>query len=320
MHDGTDVATFQGFLIVAVHHDHEHESIKTHGRFDDIRDVFLVGLRIKVGHILFAVFLVALQIVVGSVGDTEDFSPTEIREIIFDVSRGFGVESKLGWLMIAEAKVFGFWSKAFDEFEAVILPVSEPFKVGSWLAEEFHLHLIELADTESEVPWGDFVTEALTSLANTEWELLSLGALDVLEVNEDALSGLWTEVDDAAAIIGNADVGLEHHVELTDWGEISLSADWALNVMLFDEFIHLLEGHVIDIGIWEFGFDEFIGTVTGFASLAVDHWIVEGRDVTGGFPNAWVHKDAGIDADVGWGFLNESLPPCLTDVLLELSA
>ena len=79
-----------------------------------------------------------------------------------------------------------------------------------------------------------------------------------------------------------------------------LSADWTLNVMLFDEFIHLLEGHVIDIGIWEFGFDEFIGTVTGFASLAVDHWIVEGGNVSGSFPNAWIHEDASIDADIGW--------------------
>ena len=318
MHDGTDVATFQGFLIVAVHHDHEHESIKTHGWLDDIRDVFLIGLRIKVGHILFAVFLVTLQIVVGSVGNTEDFSPTEIWEVIFDVSRGFGVESKLGWLVIAEAKVFGFRSEALDEFEAVILPVSEPFKVSSWLAEELHFHLIELTDTESEVPWGDFVTEALTSLANTEWKLLSLGTLNVLEVDEDTLSGLWTEVDDAAAVIGDADVSLEHHVELADWGEISLSADWTLNVVFFDEFVHLFEGHVIDIGIWEFRFDEFIRTVTGFASLAVNHWIVEGSDVTGGFPNAWVHENASIDADVGRGFLNESLPPCLTDVLFEL--
>ena len=300
MHDGTDVATFQGFLIIAVHHNHEHESIKTHGWLNDVRDVFLVGLRIKVGHILFAVFLVTLQIVIGSVGDTEDFSPAEIWEVIFDVGRGFGVESKLGWLVIAEAKVFGLRSKALYELKAVILPVGEPFKVGSWLAEEFHFHLIELTDTESEVPWGDFVTEALTGLANTKWELLSLSTLNVFEVNEDTLSGFWTEVDDAAAIIGNANVGLEHHVELTDWGEISLSTDWALNVMLFDEFVHLLKGHVVDVGIWEFGFDEFIGTVTGFASLAVNHWIIKGRNVTGGFPNAWVHEDASINADVGW--------------------
>ena len=320
MHDGTDVAAFQGFLVVAVHHDHKHESVKTHGWLDYVWDVFLVGLRIKVGHILFAVFLVTLQIVVGSVGNTEDFSPTEIREVVFDVSRGFGIESELGRLVIAEAKVLGFRSEALDEFKAVILPVSEPFEVGSWLAEEFHFHLIELADTESEVPWGDFVTEALTSLANSEWELLSLGTLDVLEVDEDALSGLWTEIDDAAAVIGDTDVGLEHHIELTDWGEFSLSADWALNVVLLNEFVHLLKGHVVDVSIWEFGFDEFIGTVTGFASLAVDHWIVEGRDVTGGFPNAWVHEDASINADVGRGFLNESLPPCLTDVLLELGA
>ena len=269
---------------------------------------------------LFAVLLVTLQIIVGSVGDTEDFSPTKIREVIFDVSRGFGIESKLGWLVIAEAKVLSFRSEALDEFKAVILPVSEPFEVGSWLAEEFHFHLIELTDTESEVPWGDFVTEALTSLANAEWELLSLGTLDVLEVDEDALSGLWTEIDDAAAVIGNTDVGLEHHVELTDWREVGFSADWALNVVFFDEFVHLLEGHIVDVGIWEFGFDEFIRTVTGFASLAVDHWIVEGRDVTGGFPNAWVHENTSIDADVGWRFLNESLPPCLTDVLLELGA
>jgi hypothetical protein len=114
------------------------------------------------------------------------------------------------------------------------------------------------------------------------------------------LGGLWTEIDDAAAVFGDTNVGLEHHVELTDWGEIGLSANWALNLVLFDELIHLLEGHVVDIGIWELGFDEFIGTVTGFASLAVDHWIIEGGNVSGSFPNAWIHEDTSIDADIGW--------------------
>ena len=222
--------------------------------------------------------------------------------------------------MVAETQVFRIAAEAENPVHAEIAPVREPVVIIIRLAEEFHFHLIEFTSTESEVPWGDFVTEALAGLANAKWKLLSLGALNVFEVDEDALGGLWTEIDDAAAVFGDTNVGLEHHVELADWGEISLSADWTLNVMFFDEFVHLLEGHVIDIGIWEFGFDEFIGTVTGFASLAVDHWIVEGGNVTGGFPNAWVHEDASIDADVGWGFLNESLPPCLTDVLLELGA
>ena len=222
--------------------------------------------------------------------------------------------------MITETEVLGFRSKALNEFEAVVFPVGKPFKVGSWLAEEFHFHLVEFTNTESEVPWSDFVTEALASLANTKWKFLSLGTLNVLEVNEDALGGFRAEIDNAAAIFGDTDMGLEHHVELTDWGEISLSADRALNIVLFDELIHLLESHIVDISIWEFGFDEFVSAVTGFASFAVDHWVVEGGNVSGSLPHAWIHKNTSVDANIGWRFLNESLPPSFTDVLFDFGA
>ena len=175
-----------------------------------------------------------------------------------------------------------------------------PFEVFSWFAEEFHLHLIEFTSSECHIPRSDLISKGFTDIADTDWEFMTSRSHHVFEVDEDALSGLWTEIDDAAAVFGDANVGLEHHIELTDWGKIGLSANWALDFVLLDELIHLLEGHIVDIGIWELGFDELIGAVTGFASLAVDHWVIEGGNVSGSFPNAWIHKDASIDADVGW--------------------
>jgi hypothetical protein len=60
--------------------------------------------------------------------------------------------------------------------------------------------------------------------------------------------------------------------------------------------------------------------MSGFAGLAVDHRIVEGGNVTGGFPNAWVHENSRINTDIGWGFLDEPLPPHIADVTFDFRA
>jgi hypothetical protein len=51
-------------------------------------------------------------------------------------------------------------------------PVLVPFLVGAGLDEELHLHLLELAGTEDEVPRGDLVAERLADLPDSERDLL----------------------------------------------------------------------------------------------------------------------------------------------------
>jgi hypothetical protein len=52
------------------------------------------------------IVLMPLEIVVRTIGDTENFSPSDRGEIVFDIRRGFAIEGKFGRLMIAETKVF----------------------------------------------------------------------------------------------------------------------------------------------------------------------------------------------------------------------
>lgn len=92
------------------------------------------------------------------------------------------------------------------------------------------------------------------------------------------------------------------------------------DVVLGDEGIHVLERHGVDVDVRELPFDQFVGAVAGLAGLAVDHRVVEGRDVAGRFPNARVHQDGRVDPDVGRGFLDEFLPPEIADVPLHLRA
>ena len=89
-------------------------------------------------------------------------------------------------------------------------------QVLAGLAEEFQLHLLELADTEDEVTGGDLVTEGFSDLAHTEGKLAAGGALDVVEVYEDTLGGLGTEIYLIGGILGYALVGLVHQIEFAD--------------------------------------------------------------------------------------------------------
>ena len=77
---------------------------------------------------------------------------------------------------------------------------------------------------------------------DAEGQLLPGGALDVLEVDEDALCRLRTQVHGVLRVLGDALEGLEHQVELTDVGPVVLAAGGAGDVVLLDEVLHLGSG------------------------------------------------------------------------------
>ena len=93
--------------------------------------------------------------------------------------------------------------------------IRDRLKVGARLAEELQFHLLKLAGTEGEVARGNLVAEGLAHLTNAEWNLLTSGALDILEVYEDALCGLRAQIQLVLCVLGNALEGLEHQIELT---------------------------------------------------------------------------------------------------------
>ena len=93
-------------------------------------------------------------------------------------------------------------------------PVLEPLLGLGGRHEELHLHLLELARAEDEVPRRDLVAEGLADLRDPERRLLARELQDVLEVDEDALRGLGAQVGGGAGLLDGSDGGLEHQVEV----------------------------------------------------------------------------------------------------------
>ena len=60
-----------------------------------------------------------------------------------------------------------------DTTACPLFPVRERTPRGAGLDEVLHLHLLELASAEDEVPDGDLVAEALADLRDAERELLA---------------------------------------------------------------------------------------------------------------------------------------------------
>ncbi len=81
---------------------------------------------------------------------------------------------------------------------------------------------------------------------DAEGQLLAGGALDVVEVDEDALGRLGTQVHGVLRVLGDALEGLEHQVELADVGQVVLAAGGAGDVVLLDEVLHLALAEGVD--------------------------------------------------------------------------
>src|SRR5205814_6853824 len=92
------------------------------------------------------------------------------------------------------------------------------------LDEELNLHLLELARAEDEVAGGDLVAERLADLRDAERQLAPRRLQHVVEVDEDALRRLRTQVRDRRVLLHGPHEGLEHEVELARRRELALAA------------------------------------------------------------------------------------------------
>ena len=312
--NGTLIATLELLHIICCAEERQRYTICTEGRLDNIRDVVRVGLLVEVSHILTGSLLMLSEIVVGSVRDTPELAPAK-REGELDISGCLRIEAELLRRVISGTKHILRNSKRKQPVKAELLPVCEPLEVRIRLTEELELHLLELSRTEGEVTRCDLVTEGLTDLADTERKLLTGRTLYVLEVYEDTLCGLRTEIYGILRILGNTLEGLEHEIELTDTGEVVLTAGRTRNLMLLDEGFHLFLRHRIcrttdidAVRLCEI-LDQLIGTETLVALLTVHQRIGEGCEVTGCDPGLRIHQDRAVDTDVIFGLLDKLLPP-----------
>ena len=309
-------------LVVGFAQEGQCHPVAAQAGLDNVGDVVLVLLLVVVFQALAAGLLMAAQVVVGAVGNAPQLAPAAAEgELILNVGGGTGVEGQLGRLMVPQTQALFLDAQAHQPVLAVVLPVGKPLQVGARLAEEFALHLLEFPGAEGEVARGNLVAEGLAHLANAEGQLAPGGALDVGEVDKDALGGLRPEIDGGGGVLGNANLGLEHQVELPDGGEVVLAAVGADHlVMTGNERIHFLEAHGIHIHATAglAGLNQLVRPLTGAAALAVHQGVGEVAHMPGGNPGGGVHEDGGIQTHIVFGLLDELLQPCLFYIVLEL--
>ena len=326
MKDGADIVLglIENLLVVGTAQECENHTVRAERRLDDVRDVLLLCLVVEVCQVLTGNLLVAGQVIVCSVRNAPELAPAE-RECKLDIGRCLRVEGQLLLLMIAEAELLLLDAEVEKPFSHEALPVVEPLEVCARLAEELKLHLLELAGAERKVSGSDLISEGLADLADAERNLLSGCTLDILEVHEDALRCLRTEIDNVLRVLCDALEGLEHQVELTDLREVVLAARRAGNIVLFDEVFHLLVGPAVDAAaevdavLSREILDQLVRAEALMALLAVHQRVREASEMAGGNPCLRIHENRAVDADVVRALLDEFLPPRLLDVVLQLN-
>ena len=162
--------------------------------------------------------------------------------------------------------------------------------------------------------------KALADLRDAEGHLFAGGALDVHEVDEDALRGLGAQVDFALGVLGDALEGLEHQVELADIGKVRAAAFGAGDAVLLDV--------VASSARWSSR--RRSRRLASSISLSARWRVLQSLQSISGSekPPTWprrdphlrVHQDGGIEPDVIGALLDELFPPGALDVVFEFHA
>ena len=179
-------------LVVGVDDERERGAVDADRRLDHVRDVALLvadPLELRARRLG-----VLPQVEVAAVRDALELLPAD-REEVLDVARRARVVRQLVGVVRADAQV----RLAQAEVEvpvaaAASIQYAVPLVGLGGRDEELHLHLLELAHAEEEVPRRDLVAEALADLRDAERRLHAQRRRDVLEVDEDALRRLGPQV------------------------------------------------------------------------------------------------------------------------------
>jgi hypothetical protein len=122
--------------------------------------------------------------------------------------------------------------------------------------------------------------------------------LHVLEVDEDALSGLGAEVRDRRVVLHGTDERLEHQVELARLREAAFRAAVRARARR----------------------GKMVGAKALLAVPAVDERVGERADVAAGLPHLRRHEDRGVEPDDVVAELHHRPPPGVLHVPLEQHA
>ena len=133
------------------------------------------------------------QVEIRAARNTPQLAPAE-GEKVFKICRCIRVVRKLLLLMVAQAQVFIPHAEGEQPLVAVILPVGEPFQLCARLAKEFQLHLLEFSRAEGKVAGGNLIAEGFADLAHAEGDFSAGSALNIREVDENALCRFGAEI------------------------------------------------------------------------------------------------------------------------------
>ena len=187
---------------------------------------------------------------------------------------------------------------------ALLQPVREPFLGLRRRHEVLHLHLLELARAEDEVPGRDLVAKRLAHLRDPERRFLARELEHVLEVDEDPLRRLRAQVRRRSRLLHRPNRGLEHEVEVARLGEIALLR----LARVLGRFAPALQ------------LRQVVRAEALAARAAVDQRIGEPRQVARGLPHARVLQDGRVDRHDVVALLQHRPPPLLLDVALQQHA
>src|SRR5712692_9786673 len=146
--------------------------------------------------------------------DAFPFLPAEHR-LVFDVEGLFGIVGKLIRPVCTEAQAIFVVDEVLVPVETELLPVVKPLLHFAGMHKKLQVPLLELAQTEQEVPRCNLVTEGFTDLADAEGNLHTRGLEHIFVVQEDVLAGLTAQVGFHALAFNDPNIGLHHQVEST---------------------------------------------------------------------------------------------------------
>ena len=255
----------------------------------------------------------ATEVVVSSVGDTHQLAPLVALEVetVLEVNRACRVVRALVLRNVELTHVLRVNAQVNEPVPAGVDPLVELLFSLVRCDEVLDLHLLELASTEDEVTRGNLVAECLTGLADTERWLHTSRGHNVLEVDEDTLSGLRTHVVQALLIVDRAEEGLHQTGEHLRLGPIA-----RLTGLRVRNVCQTIGRRVTVLGL--VGLQQVVSAVALVGVQRLHQRVSEGSDVTGSFPDLARQDNGGIQADDILTTGDEGLPPLALDVFLQL--
>ena len=252
------------------------------------------------------------QVVVGTIRDAHQLAPlgTLEAEAVLNVNSASRVVCTLLLRNVEAAHVIRVNTQVNEPVPAVLNPLVEVLISVVRVHEVLNFHLLELTSTENKVTGSDLVTERLTNLANTERRALTRSSDHIVEVHENTLSGLRAQEVQTLLIIDRAQVSLHQTGEVLRLSPLTTST-----TVRASNLIHALSrAALLRLKVLQ----QVILTQTLVAGQALNQRVGEGRHVTGRLPHRTRQNNGGIQANHVRTRADETLPPLLTDVFLQL--